>query len=105
MANLQHWADPYLQLESVIDLILKTIRDSAASTPAVAENGFYQKPLDSKQPTQLIRIGIEIGNTMYPEISAGKHRYSVRFMRVDGAEMIPSQVKEDVEFMLSRCTL
>ena len=105
VANLQHWASPYCQLEGVIELILTTIRDSASSWPEVAENGFFQKPLDSKQPTQLIRIGIESDKKMYPEISAGKHRYSVRFMRVGSAEMIPSQVKEDVEFILSRCTL
>ena len=105
LANLRHWAEPYCQLESVIELILTTIRDSAIAKPAIAENGFYQQPLDSKQPTQLIRIGIESDKSMYPEISAGKHRYSVRFMRVDSAEMSPSQVKQDVEFTLSRCTL
>lgn len=105
LSNLQNWVAPYSQLESVIGLILTTIRDSAMSKPAVAENGFYQQPLDAKQPTQLIRIGIDSQLTMYPEISAGKHRYSVRFMRVDSSEMIPAQVKEDVEFMLSRCTL
>jgi cell division protein ZapD len=42
---------------------------------------------------------------IYPEISAGKHRYSVRFMRVDSIAAVPAQVKEDVEFLLSRCTL
>jgi len=105
VANLQQWADPYRQLESVIDLILTTIRDSAVARPVVAENGFYQQPMDSKQPTQLIRIGIESEKKMYPEISAGKHRYSVRFMRVDSDAMSPAQVKQDVDFILSRCTL
>lgn len=105
LANLQQWAEPYCQLESVIELILTTIRDSAEAKPTVAENGFYQQPLDSKQPTQLIRIGIESDRLMYPEISAGKHRYSVRFMRVGKGEMSPAQVKEDVDFMLYRCTL
>ncbi|TNF88642.1 MAG: cell division protein ZapD, partial [Gammaproteobacteria bacterium] len=79
IANLREWAEPYNQLEGVIELILKTIRDSGAAKSVVAENGFYQKPLDSKQPTQLIRIGIDSDELMYPEISAGKHRYSVRF--------------------------
>ena len=105
LANLQQWATPYCQLERVIELILTTIRDSAEAKPAIAENGFYQQPLDSKQPTQLIRIGIESDRLMYPEISAGKHRYSVRFMRVDSAGMSPAQVKEDINFMLYRCTL
>jgi len=105
VADLQEWAAPYCQLEDVIDLILKAIRDSASARPVVAENGFYQKPLDTKQATQLIRIGIDANSMIYPEISAGKHRYSVRFMRVDSGDSMPVQVKEDVEFLLSRCTL
>lgn len=105
LADLQEWVTPYCQLEVVIDLILKAIRDSATAKQVVAENGFYQKPLDTKQSTQLIRISIDGSAMIYPEISAGKHRYSVRFKRIESSEMAPVQVKEDVEFLLSRCTL
>jgi len=105
VADLREWASPYSELESVIELILKAIRDSATAKPVIAENGFYQKPLDTKQSTQLIRIGVDAGEFIYPEISAGKHRYSVRFMRATSADSIPVQVKEDVNFLLSRCAL
>ena len=105
IADLKEWVAPYCQLENVIELILKAIRDSASARPVIAENGFYQKPLDPKQPTQLIRIGVDAGKMIYPEISAGKHRYSVRFRRIESIEMQPAQVKEDVEFLLSRCAL
>ena len=80
-ANLRDWASPYLELETVIELVLKAIRDSAAGKMVVAENGFYQQSLDTRQPTQMIRIGVAADTSIYPEISAGKHRYSVRFMR------------------------
>lgn len=105
IADLGEWAAPYFELEQVIDLILTTIRDSAAARTVVAENGFYQKPLDPKQPTQLIRIGIATEQSIYPEISAGKHRYSVRFMQPSSGEALPGQVKTNVEFLLSRCAL
>ena len=105
IADLGEWAAPYLELEQVIDLILTTIRDSATARTVVAENGFYQKPLDTKQPTQLIRIGIAADEPIYPEISAGKHRYSVRFMQPNTGDSLPGQVKSNVEFLLSRCTL
>lgn len=105
VADLKEWVAPYCQLENVIELILKAIRDSASARPVIAENGFYQKPLDTKQPTQLIRIGVDASKMIYPEISAGKHRYSVRFRRIDSIELQPAQVKEDVEFLLSRCAL
>lgn len=103
--DLRHWAAPYLELEQVIELVLKTLRDSASARTVVAENGFYQKPLDTKQSTQLVRISVASDATLYPEISAGKHRYSVRFMRVNPGDAPPTQVKEDVEFLLSRCSL
>jgi len=105
LADLQGWADPYVALEEVIELILTVIRDSASAKPVVAENGFYQQPLDTKLSTQLIRISVDADELIYPEISAGKHRYSVRFMRPQQAEGLPVQVKENVEFLLSRCSL
>ena len=104
-ADLRHWATPYLELEQVIELILKTLRDSASARTVVAENGFYQQSLDTKQSTQLIRISIASDATLYPEISAGKHRYSVRFMHVNQGDVPPTQVKENVDFLLSRCSL
>lgn len=104
-ADLRLWADPYLELEQVIELILKTLRESGSGRSVVAENGFYQKPLDTKQSTQLIRISIDSDASLYPEISAGKHRYSVRFMRVNQGDSPPTQVKENIEFLLSRCSL
>ena len=103
IADLQVWVAPYCELESVIELILKVIRDSANEKSMVAENGFYQKPLDSKQPTQMIRISIDAGEHIYPEISAGKHRYSVRFMQPQEDDKLPVQVKQDVNFLLGVC--
>jgi cell division protein ZapD len=104
VSDLAEWAAPYLELEQVIDLILNTIRNSASARTVVAENGFYQQPLDTRQQTQLIRIGIRVDEPIYPEISAGKHRYSVRFMQPNG-DSLPGQVKRNVEFLLSRCAL
>ncbi len=103
--DLQNWAKPYQELDEVIELILKTLRDSATDKSVTAENGFYQQPLDPKQSNQLIRIYVNAEANLYPEISAGKHRYSVRFMRVSPGDSPPAQVKENIQFLLSRCSL
>jgi len=103
ITDLQGWVAPYCELENVIELILKVIRDSANEKSMLAENGFYQKPLDSKQPTQMIRIRIDASESIYPEISAGKHRYSVRFMQPQENDKLPVQVKQDVNFLLGVC--
>ncbi|MGD2170471.1 MAG: cell division protein ZapD [Gammaproteobacteria bacterium] len=105
IADLRQWAAPYLELETVIDLILNSIRDSAVADTMVAEGGFYQQALDTRQPTQLLRIGVDTEDSIYPEISAGKHRYSVRFMHSGTQDSIAGQVNHDVEFLLSLCAL
>ena len=105
-SDLYEWVAPYVKLEEVIELILTTIRDSASDKAVVAEKGFYQQSLDTKKSTQLIRIGVDANELIYPEISAGKHRYSVRFMQVNpGGDTMATQVKKDVKFLLSRCSL
>lgn len=104
IADLDKWVAPYLELETAIEIILKSIRDSAAAKNVVAEKGFYQKSLDQQHSNLMIRIGIDPSSHMYPEISAGKHRYSVRFMMLQPGDL-PTQVKEDVSFLLSRCSL
>ena len=105
LEELNEWVVPYLELEEAIGLVLTSIRDSATAKIVEAENGFYQQSLDTKQSTQLIRIGVDASKLIYPEISAGKHRYSVRFMHPSDGEKPPAQVKENVEFELSRCSL
>jgi cell division protein ZapD len=105
LTDIKDWVGPYRELEEVIELVLTSIRNSATAKIVIAENGFYQQSLDTKQSTQLIRIGVEASKLIYPEISAGKHRYSVRFMQANPGEKPPTQVKESVEFELSRCCL
>ena len=103
--DLHSWVAPYRELEKVIELILATIRDSAESKTIIAEKGFYQQPLNTRQSNQLIRISVATDQLIYPEISAGKHRYSVRFMHANPGDRLSSQVKENVEFLLYRCSL
>ena len=103
--DLRRWAAPYIVLETVIDLILNAIRDSAMPKPEIAENGFFQQSLDPQQANQLLRISIPVDEKIYPEISAGKHRYSVRFLDPFPIDSVPTQVKTNVPFMLSRCSL
>lgn len=104
-SDLRRWAAPYIEIEAVIHLILNTIRDSASPQRVIAENGFFQQPLDPAQSNQLLRVCIKADLNIYPEISAGKHRYSIRFLNPVPIDKVPSQVKDDIPFLLSRCSL
>jgi cell division protein ZapD len=41
---------------------------------------------------------------VYPEISGGKHRFTVHFLKPNGDDR-PVQTSEDVEFMLIRSAI
>jgi cell division protein ZapD len=44
------------------------------------------------------------GSTVFPEISAGKHRFSIRFLEPQGTDR-PAQTKQDIDFLFSSCAL
>ena len=105
LTDLQTWIAPYKELELVIELVLKSIRESAQPKRSLAESGFFQQSLDTQQPNQMIRVAVDSQLSLYPEISAGKHRFSIRFMEPTSSGELPTQVKGDVAFLLSRCAL
>ena len=73
-------------------------------SPATAVSGFYHHNLDGNQPNQLIRIQIPSEANYFPEISAGKHRFTVRFMHFD-IESRSQQANEEIKFSLSCCSI
>ena len=87
-----------------ITLILKLLRESAINTPLTADQGFYQQTLDKTAPFQLVRVILPSDIDYYAEISGGKHRFSIRFMKpVDNERPIPCN--KDIDFQLSCCAL
>lgn len=102
---LEEWFTPFLPLQTAIKLILQMIRDSADSIDEIAENGFFQKNIDSNQVCLLIRVMIDSDSNIFPEISAGKHRFSIRFLKSQNPAHRPEQVNQDIEFKLSCCVL
>ncbi len=103
--DIARWSAPYLKLNLIIDLLLKVIRDSGHSSIVSAQSGFYQENLDSQQANQLLRISIPKTEPYYPEISAGKQRFSIRLLVKNDPDKLASQIKEDINIKLIRCVL
>jgi len=103
--HIEKWFQPFGHLDRAVQLILDVLRHSAENTEEVAQNGFFQKSLDTNQAIQLLRISIPADGVCYPEISAGKHRFSVRFMKNEDPAMRPEQCQEDVDFKLKMCAI
>jgi cell division protein ZapD len=103
--HIEKWFQPFGHLDRAVQLILDVLRHSAEDTEEIAENGFFQKSLDTNQAIQLLRISVPDNVLCYPEISAGKHRFSVRFMKNEDPAMRPEQCQDDVSFKLKMCSI
>lgn len=102
---LQHWFAPFITLNRAIDLILQVIRDSSDATDEIAEGSFYQRNLDASQTCLMIRVILPHDSTAFPEVSAGKHRFTVRFLQATDLAQRPEQSKADYRFKLACCIL
>ena len=81
------------------------IRNSTNPVKGKAESGFYQKSIESNPACQLIRIFLPAASRYYPEISSGKHQFTVRFMEETDTDSRPVQTKNDINFELHCCIL
>lgn len=102
--QLRSWFAEFNSVRSAVDMSLRLIRGSVGFRDEVASQGFFQRSLDSAQPYQLIRVRIPGEADFFPEVSGGKHRFTVRFMQFDIAQR-PQQAYVDVPFELSCCAM
>ena len=103
--DLREWMATFDAFEASIELCLQLVRESATATREVAEGGFFQRKLGSWMPCQMIRVALPRDLALYPEISAGKQRFTVRFLRPGDASSRPSQTDEDIDFDLLCCVI
>ena len=104
-AQLQEWMRDMRIIEDAIQTVLRLTRNSALPRQLAAEGGFYQQQLDASAPCQLVRVTLAEQDEVYPEISGGKHRFSIRFFRHTDPNLRPQVVQETVWFELHCCTL
>ncbi len=103
--DLERWTQPFSDIRIAIDLILNFIRKSNLPNQEIAQAGFFQLALDKSHPVQLLRVCIASNLPCFAEISGGKHRFSIRFMKPSSDENRPCQINEDISFMLTCCMI
>jgi cell division protein ZapD len=88
--------------ESVAEVLWLT-REATEASEHVATGGFYQYNVDRNEQLNLVRVLLPSSAGIFPEISAGPHRFTVRFLRWRGVDTRPMQVNQDVRFLLALC--
>lgn len=103
--DLTRWFSSFNVLRDSIELCLRLVRESAIATRETAHNGMFQETVDRGAPCQMIRVALAHDAPYYPEISAGRHRFTVRFMLPGSGPQRPSQTHDDIPFDLLRCVI
>ncbi len=103
--DLTTWMASFNILEQAINIILQLVREGASPRPEVATEGFYQRSLDPNSPCQLLRIGIPAEYGCFPEVSGGKHRFSIRFMEQPTPNEKATQIQDEIDFELTCCSI
>jgi cell division protein ZapD len=101
--QMNAWMQDIRIVERAIRMVLRLIRESSNPRPATANAGFYQQQLDGSVQCQIVRVVMPFDADTYPEISGGKHRFTVRFYAQRQTSSRPSQVPDDVNFELACC--
>lgn len=104
-ADLTTWHASLDALERALRLALMLLRESAIAQEHTAQGGYFQQTLESGASIQLIRVLVAPEERAFPEISGGKHRFSIRFMQQHDISQRPKQVQTDVVFRLVSCQL
>lgn len=103
--ELDLWLAQFGLLRDATALCLKLVRESGVGSDETAPGGMFQRTLETNTPCQMIRVHLPGSTAGYPEISAGRHRFTVRFMQQPRAEERPIQIQEDIHFRLVCCVI
>lgn len=103
--HLEEWLAPIAPLWDAVALILRIIRGSAIPQPEIACQGFFQRGLDSSTPYQIIRVLLPRDRALFPEISGGRHRFTIRFLEQPDPNRRAVQSTVDISFELACCAI
>jgi cell division protein ZapD len=105
--TIRQWLHPMTSARGAIERALAMVRDSGEWTGQVAAGGFFEQPLDASGAIQLLRVRVDTGDggRRFPEISAGRQRFTIRFFRQESPAERSTQPGEDVHFELAYCGL
>jgi len=103
--HLREWLDPFIPMRDAVALILRLIRESATPQPEIAMRGFFQRGLDGGAPHQILRVLLPTSAGCFPEISGGRHRFTIHFLEQHNPNRRAVQSTADVAFELACCVI
>lgn len=103
--DLNHWLSEFSLVKQSVTALLRVTRDSAVPTLEQAKDGFFQTTLESSGSYQMIRVIMPAQKGICAEVSGGRHRFTVHFLKIDCSSTRPTPIRQDVKFQLACCAL
>lgn len=101
--NIRNWLHEVAPFRDSVRIILQLFRDSTCAENHVAQGGVLVH--NTEAGTQLLRVLVPEHEYVFPEISAGRHRSTIRFMEQSGANLQVNQTGRDIPFQMACCRL
>lgn len=98
--DIAHWLRHITPVERGVRLLLQLLRDSAEPTTETAEKGVLVQ--HTAPGFQMIRVLLDDAR-VFPEISGGRHRATVRFMQYQDDQLRLRQTEERITFRMACC--
>ncbi len=100
--DLKPWMDAVRPMHTAVTLLMRLVRDSGSPQKMVAAHGHYQQYVQQGKPYQLVRIQVDEGLAVVPEMSVNRLLVTARFVKFSVAERA-AQTLDDVSFELTLC--
>jgi cell division protein ZapD len=101
--QLDDWTEHLRPLCDAVAEVLWLTREATEATARTAPGGLFHHGFDRNDQASLVRVQVPAKGGVFPEISAGQHRFTIRFVRWRGVDSRPVQVNQDVRFDLAIC--
>jgi cell division protein ZapD len=101
--DLDAWFADLVPFERAIRLYLRLLRHSIEPVSEVAKGGMFVYTPHGEY--DLVRVLVPPETNVFPEISAGRHRFTVRFMVQRDVNSRAAQTGADIAFQLQCCAL
>ena len=101
--QLEDWTHHLKPICDAVAEVLWLTREATEAAPQIAPGGLFQHGFDRGDQASLVRVRLPGTAGIFPEISAGQHRFTIRFVRWRGVDSRPAQVSQDVRFQLGLC--
>jgi cell division protein ZapD len=101
--QLEDWTNRLRPICDAVAEVLWLTREATEASAQVAPAGLFHYNFDRTDQASLVRVLLPPNGGVFPEISAGQKRFSIRFVRWRGVDLRPVQVNQDVRFELAIC--